>query len=133
MGIRGASSVEGASQGRARPFEQTFWVVEGKLLAGCYPAAPKLAEGESKLDILVQCGVGCVVNLVVEGEHNYNGQVLRPYADLLERATRVQGTTADLCANADPRPGGAAVGNHGTDPGHRGRGDGTGSDSVHAL
>ena len=66
------------------PFERSYWVVPGKLMAGFYPGAPTRKEAEVKLKALLESGVRCVVNLVEEDEVNYStGQRLHPYQQLL--------------------------------------------------
>ena len=59
----------------------SFWVVDGRLLAGPYPGAPTKAEAQAKLDAFLELGVTCFVDLTEEGE----GPPLHPYASLLRR------------------------------------------------
>jgi len=65
------------------PFDRSYWVVPGQLLAGFYPGAPTLQEAEKKLCSLLDVGVRCVVNLVEEDEKGYDGRRLHPYQLLL--------------------------------------------------
>ena len=54
----------------------SYWVLDGQLLAGPYPGAPKKAEAAAKLDAFLDAGVTCFVDLTEEGE----GPPLHPYA-----------------------------------------------------
>lgn len=58
----------------------SFWVIEGRLLAGPYPGAPSKAEAGAKLEAFLDAGVTCFVDLTEEGE----GPPLHPYAPLLQ-------------------------------------------------
>jgi protein-tyrosine phosphatase len=59
------------------PYPRSWWVIPGKLLAGCTPS-------EAHLELLVDAGVGGIVCLQEEARY---GEVLRAIAD--ERRTRV--------------------------------------------
>ncbi len=67
----------------SKPIENSYWVVEGRFLAGEYPRS-KTGEGVSeKLDALVADGVTLFVDLTEEGE-------LLSYADWLELSGHVR-------------------------------------------
>ena len=65
------------------PFPHSYWVVEGKLLAGHYPGDPDKSQSHIKLKGLVDCGIRHVVNLVKERNHPLDGEYLVPYHDQL--------------------------------------------------
>jgi hypothetical protein len=65
----------------------SYWVLDGRLLAGPYPGAPTRAEAEAKLDALLDAGVTCFVDLTEEGE----GPPLYPYSALLRRRAAERG------------------------------------------
>ena len=49
------------------PFERSYWVIPGKLMAGEYPAAPDETESYKKLDGLIRVGIKTVINLISNG------------------------------------------------------------------
>ena len=61
----------------ALPFKRSYWVVPGKLLAGCYPGgqAPESAQAKGLLAV----GVTDIVNLMEATESNHKGQVFADY------------------------------------------------------
>jgi ADP-ribosylglycohydrolase/protein-tyrosine phosphatase len=63
----------------SRPLPNCYWLVEGRLLAGEYPGAPKRAEAERKLRRLCDSGVNAFIDLTEPGE-------LEPYEALLSSA-----------------------------------------------
>lgn len=62
-----------------RPFNRSFWVEPGKLLAGCYPGSLDYPEKVSKLTALASCGVRHFVDLTDPWEQNTDGVELDPY------------------------------------------------------
>ncbi len=74
-GNRSGGSVEVGLPG------DSYWVDEGKLLAGPYPGAPSRAAAQAKLDSFLDAGVTCFVDLTEEGE----GPPLHPYSSLLSK------------------------------------------------
>jgi ADP-ribosylglycohydrolase/protein-tyrosine phosphatase len=68
------------------PFERSYWIIPGKLLAGEYPAASDTIESNKKLEGLIQVGIKTVINLTEENEHNQNGIKLFDYTDYLTHA-----------------------------------------------
>ena len=59
----------------------SYWVIEGRLLAGPYPGARSKPAAAAKLEAFLDAGVTCFVDLTEEGE----GPPLHPYASLLQR------------------------------------------------
>jgi hypothetical protein len=60
-----------------RPLPNSYWVIEGSLLAGEHPAGADEAETRARLAALHQAGIDCFVDLTESGE-------LPEYAHLLE-------------------------------------------------
>jgi predicted protein tyrosine phosphatase len=56
------------------PFERSYWVVPGKLLAGYYPGDREPDTSRAKLQSLLDAGVRHMVNLVEEERLDYNGR-----------------------------------------------------------
>lgn len=58
------------------PTAESYWVVDGKVLAGKYPGAKRDAEARAKIEALLSAGIRTFVDLTDDGE-------LLPYATLL--------------------------------------------------
>lgn len=67
------------------PFERTYWVIPGKLAAGCYPGDLDPGEAERKLRGLIQAGIRYVINLMEETELNWYGNIFISYENDLKR------------------------------------------------
>ena len=61
------------------PFNQAYWVIPDKLMAGCYPGSEVTAEAESNLTGLLDHGIRHFVNLMEPGEINRAGNLFVPY------------------------------------------------------
>lgn len=68
-------------EGMSVPFERSYWVVPGKLLAGCYPGAKDPDQAGKKLVGLLDCGIRCIINLMEEHETDWKGESIRPYQE----------------------------------------------------
>jgi protein tyrosine/serine phosphatase len=67
------------------PFERSYWVEPGKLLAGCYPGAKQLNESRKKLTGLLDAGIRHIVNLMEEQETDRQGDGFEPYEEAIQR------------------------------------------------
>jgi hypothetical protein len=72
------------------PFPRSYWVVPGKLLAGCSPGAKDPIDATGKITALLNAGIRHVINLMEPDERDRSGQLFVPYENLLER------TAADI-------------------------------------
>lgn len=61
------------------PFERSYWVVPGRMLAGGYPGDPDPQAETRKLSGLVEAGVGTIINLMEVDETNARGAPFLPY------------------------------------------------------
>jgi hypothetical protein len=61
------------------PFDRSYWVVPGKVLAGAYPGSDNPHIAETKLEGLLEVGIRCVINLMEESEVNREGRAFAPY------------------------------------------------------
>jgi hypothetical protein len=61
------------------PFDRSYWVVPGRLLAGLYPSSENPDEASQKLQRLLDVGVSHLIDLTESGETNYNGVMLGNY------------------------------------------------------
>ena len=66
------------------PFNRSYWVVPGKLLAGCYPGSEDPIEEERNLKGLVQAGIKHVISLMEPEECGRPDDPFPPYVDQLE-------------------------------------------------
>jgi len=67
----------------AVPFERSYWVLPGKLLAGAYPGNPYEERAGEKLRQFLDAGIRCFVDLTSPEDENLYGQALVPYRDLI--------------------------------------------------
>ena len=77
----------------ARPFDRSFWVAPGRLLAGLYPGDVDPAQEEKKLRALLAAGIRAFVDLTHEDDRNHHDQALAPYTPALETIAREQDVT----------------------------------------
>lgn len=73
------------------PFERSYWVEPGRLLAGCFPGAPRVGEAERKLQGLLNVGIGAVINLMETDETDFGGRPFQAYEPTLQRLAQAQG------------------------------------------
>ena len=66
------------------PFNRSYWVVPGKLLAGCYPGSDDPIEQERNLKGLIQVGIRHVISLLEPQEYKRQDDPFPPYADHME-------------------------------------------------
>ena len=74
-------------------FTCSYWVVPGKLLAGCYPGDTDAVKAREKLQALVDCKVSFIVNLMFANDVNSAGQRFIDYGPALQEAARKVGRT----------------------------------------
>ena len=65
-----------------RPLGNTYWVVEGKFLAGEYPGDLTESIAEAKIKAFLDSGINCFINLTQKYEP------LEPYDLLAEKPVR---------------------------------------------
>jgi hypothetical protein len=66
------------------PFNRSYWVVTGKLLAGGYPVSDDPIEEERNLKGLIQAGIRHVISLLEPTEYNLPDDPFAPYVDHME-------------------------------------------------
>ena len=82
---------EAAMTGLRVPFPRSYWVIEDRLLAGCYPGGKTPPEQETKLESLFRCGIRHVINLMEPHEADHDGSPFTPYVRDLEAIARQHG------------------------------------------
>jgi hypothetical protein len=66
------------------PFNRSYWVVPGKLLAGGYPGSEEPIEEERNLKGLIQAGIRHVISLMEPEEYNRPDDPLTTWNQLLK-------------------------------------------------
>mgnify|MGYP001315129751 CR=1 FL=1 len=79
-----------------KPFERTYWVVPGKLLAGCYPGDLDDAAAAARLTGLLDAGIRCVIALTEAAEGGHDGKPFAPYESALKALAQAQGVRVRL-------------------------------------
>jgi len=73
------------------PFNQAYWVIPGKLMAGCYPGSEAPAEADLNLAGLLDHGIRHFLNLMEPGEINRAGRRFVPYEEPLNKISAARG------------------------------------------
>jgi protein tyrosine phosphatase len=73
------------------PFNRSYWVVPGKVLAGCYPGSEDPTEEERNLKGLIQAGIRHVISLLEPQEYNRPDEPFAPYVDDMESIAKKMG------------------------------------------
>ena len=66
------------------PFNRSYWVVPGKLIAGCYPGDKDKREADKKLTALINSGIRHVISLMEPDERDHSGGLFSSYDDHME-------------------------------------------------
>ncbi len=61
------------------PFDQAYWVVPDRLMAGYYPGSALGREGHAQLNALLKCGIRHFINLMQSNETRWYGKSVIPY------------------------------------------------------
>lgn len=61
------------------PFDQAYWVVPDRLMAGYYPGSALGQDGQAQLDALLKCGIRHFINLMQTDETLWYGKPVVPY------------------------------------------------------
>ncbi len=73
------------------PLNRTYWVIEGKLLAGAYPGNLNPEQHTQRLTDLLASGMRTFINLMEEQESNNNGIPFVRYDSDLRELAKSQG------------------------------------------
>ena len=66
------------------PFPRSYWVIPGKLLAGCYPGSKEPKEATTKLTALINAGILHFIILMEFDEIDRTGHRFVPYDEVME-------------------------------------------------
>lgn len=72
------------SENTSKPYDRSYWVTPGLLLAGCYPGDKDPKVAQAKMAALIDTGIRSIVNLMEEHENSYGGVPFVPYLPTLE-------------------------------------------------
>lgn len=61
------------------PFDQAYWVVPDRLMAGYYPGSVHRQEANPKLSALLECGIRHFISLMKDDEIIWYGKPVVPY------------------------------------------------------
>ncbi len=75
------------------PFERSYWVEPGKLLAGCYPGAKQFDESRQKLQGLLDVGIRHLINLTEAHETDKQADGFGPYEQTIRLLARDRSLT----------------------------------------
>ena len=63
------------------PFDQAYWVLPDRLMAGYYPGPALAQDGHAQLSALLKCGIRHFINLMQTEETRWYGKPVLPYED----------------------------------------------------
>jgi hypothetical protein len=61
------------------PFDQAYWVIPDRLMAGYYPGSALDQDGHRRLKALLRCGIRHFLNLMQPDETRWYGKPIIPY------------------------------------------------------
>jgi hypothetical protein len=76
---------------RKVPFDQAYWVVPDRLMAGYYPGSALGRDGDAQLDALLKCGIRHFINLMQTDETRWYGQPVMRYEAQTQKLARQLG------------------------------------------
>ena len=75
----------------ASSFDRSYWVVPGKLMAGCYPGSADSQRACEKLNYLIDCGIRHFIDLMEPDEVDHQGLVFQPYTAMAKQIGELSG------------------------------------------
>jgi hypothetical protein len=76
------------------PYSRSYWIIPGKLLAGCYPGSANKEEANLKLSSLIEHGIRHVINLMEPHEFDWSGKPFESYEGQMASIAESMGLTA---------------------------------------
>jgi hypothetical protein len=89
----------------ATPFPDSYWVVDGKFLAGEYPSNRDDAKAVEKIRRLLGCGVNSIVDLTEAGEYDLRNYQMMLAVEALRLGMDVRHTRMDFADGSVPSAG----------------------------
>lgn len=78
------------------PFNQSYWVIPEKLLAGCYPGSEDRQQARKQLKGLIDHGIRQVINLMRGDELNWIGRAFVPYEKIMQSIADSKGLSISI-------------------------------------
>lgn len=75
------------------PFPRSYWVVPGKLLAGCYPGADDEKQAQRMQKGLLDSGIRHVISLMEPDDIDWDTQPVAPYENQMTTLADTMGVT----------------------------------------
>ena len=73
------------------PFDQAYWVLPDRLMAGYYPGSALDQDGHPQLSALLGCGIRHFINLMQTDETRWYGKPVKPYEAQTQAIARQMG------------------------------------------
>ncbi len=73
------------------PFDQAYWVVLDRLMAGYYPGSALSQDAQPKLNALLECGIRHFISLMQPDETSWYGIPIVPYETQMRALAREKG------------------------------------------
>ena len=73
------------------PFDQAYWVVPDRLMAGYYPGSALNQDGHHRLSALLRCGIRHFISLMQTDETRWYGKPIIPYEAQTQAIARQMG------------------------------------------
>jgi predicted protein tyrosine phosphatase len=78
------------------PFNQAYWVVPDRFMAGCYPGAEHSVDARNNLSSLLAHGIRHVINLMEPTEVDRKRQPFMPYEGQMTAIARTMGCDVEF-------------------------------------
>jgi hypothetical protein len=73
------------------PFDRSYWVIPGQLLAGFFPGSKNPVQESANMEGLIAAGISHVINLMEEDELDHQGKPFRPYQERFREMSALKG------------------------------------------
>lgn len=71
-----------------KPYPRSYWVEQGKFLAGFYPGGKTESNARQKVKAILNCGIRTFINLTDEDEMNFSDVPLMKYNSIVDDISR---------------------------------------------
>lgn len=73
------------------PFNGTYWVEHGNVMAGCYPGSADIEIMTARLEALINARFGLIINLTMPDEINFQDKEISQYEYYMNRMAAFEG------------------------------------------
>lgn len=78
------------------PFDRSYWVIPGQLLAGFFPGSKDPVQESANMEGLISAGMRHVINPMEDDERDHQGKPFRPYHKKLRDMASLKGINVTL-------------------------------------